>query len=124
MVKATISRIGLDYSISRVTVYRVIRIRGGKDENLDVRDGNRSSKKTRINFDKLYWHTCSFFFSLSRVNLFPKLVSSLLEIDATCRPNAINFCLSWYYILLRFLLDEWKVESDPRAIKKYYYRGL
>lgn len=41
MVKPTISRIGLDYSISRVTVYRVIRIRGGKDENLDVRDGNR-----------------------------------------------------------------------------------
>lgn len=31
-----------------------------------------------------------------RVNLFPKVVSSLLEIDSTCRPNAINFCLGWY----------------------------
>lgn len=28
--------------------YRVIRIRGGKDENLNVRDRNRGSKKTRI----------------------------------------------------------------------------
>lgn len=64
-MKPTISRVDRDYSISRIIVYRVIRIRGGKDENLDVRDGNGSSKKTRINFDKLYRHTCSFFPSLS-----------------------------------------------------------
>lgn len=49
-----------------------------------------------------------------------KIVSSLLEIDATCRRNAINFSVSIgiFYILLRSL-----VESDPRVIEKYY-RGL
>ena len=44
--------------------YRVIRIRGGKDENLNVRDGNRSSKKTRItltNFAVIRASSCFLF---------------------------------------------------------------
>lgn len=63
--------------------YRVIRIRGGKDENLNVRDGNRSSKKTRItltNFPVIRAPSCFLFLFLLRStnNVFP--VSFLVSI--------------------------------------------
>lgn len=90
--------------------YRVIRIRGGKDENLNVRDGNRSSKKTRItltNFAVIRAPSCFLFlcfyfvprttFSLSQFScrFFPNVASTWLQVDdksSTCCQESITLC--------------------------------
>lgn len=102
-------------------VYRVIRIRGGKDENLDVRDGNRSSKKTRINFDKLYWHTCSLSpSSCQSLSLF--LCIELVRNSRVVQMLLISVSVGIYFI--KVFIGRVEVENDPRVIQEILYRGL